>query len=437
MRNEERRIVACRGEDEPIVERSGSLLGFSCDLEIYGRGAPHTMLRAGVNDESNAHRLELIEAVKAGKHLELAVKRARTYRQSKGSRNRRYLRFSVDQLETAARSWVGQPFLVDHNTHEQNARKGTILSSEAELDGRGMTSYFMGFVVTKADAVISVLDGTIDRFSVGWFSNGPVLCTVHGCDLLGKDSCYCWPGDQVEVDGKTQIVEYEYQQVEGKELSAVNVPAVRGTRIESIEYRAALAAELQLPTRTNREPIKMAGFPRLAAALKLTALTDEAHEGPAVTAVQGLSERALTAELRVRELEADNTRLTAERDDAQSRVKLAQQGAFDAEIEAAYKSGKLAYGKDADGKNTPDGLEEMLRDLGAAKGLDAMKAKLTGMRAVVPVAQRPVSESATQPPRLADYVEPAQNPHLAEVARQTGQKLEDLQNFARTRGTGL
>jgi hypothetical protein len=112
------RIIACRGDEEPFVERAADgALSILSDVEIYGRGAPTTLLKAGGGEETNAHRLELIQSLRDGKHLEINVKRVLAYRQPKGKRNRRGLRFSADALQ-AAPSFRGQPFLVDHNTYQ-------------------------------------------------------------------------------------------------------------------------------------------------------------------------------------------------------------------------------------------------------------------------------------------------------------------------------
>ena len=52
--------------------------------------------------------------------------------------------------------------------------------------------------ITLAWAVEGVLDGTIDRFSIGWHPTARVLCSVHKKALRGKDGCWCWPGQEVE-----------------------------------------------------------------------------------------------------------------------------------------------------------------------------------------------------------------------------------------------
>lgn len=431
------RIVGCRGDDELLIERSAAgVVTLLSDVEIFGAPLaklPCRELKAGADPDTNAHRLEIIQALADGKRMELMVKRALTYRQPKGVRNRRGLRFNADKLDSIGPSFVGMPFLVNHNTYEQDARKGTILTSETAPDKRGAPAFFQGFSVVKPDAAISVLDGTIDRFSIGWFPTGAVICSVHKCDVTSKDSCYCWPLDAVEVDGETKIVEYEYQEAEGKELSAVNVPAVKGTKIE--DYRAALTAELHLPPRRIKE--RTMAFTRLAAALALTALSD-ADEGPAVAAVEGLRQRALSAELDATTLRTQNAELAQRLAIAEAGAALAGAEATNRVIADAYAAGKLGYGKDAAGANTPDALESLLRDYGKSAGLDALKGKLTLMAARIPVAARPVSELVSAPPVVpAAGSGPVDNPYLASVAAQLALDPKDVQDFARTRGNGV
>lgn len=416
------RAFACRGDEELLIERSSAgVLSFLSDIEVHGRGAPTRELKAGGGEESNAHRLEMIQALRDGKHLELVVKRALAYRQPKGKPNRRYLRFNEDQLVSSAGSWRGQPFLVDHNTYEQDARKGSILTSEFSLDEKGAPALFMGFAVVKPEAAISVLDGTIDRFSIGWFSLGPVMCTVHGCDVTSSESCGCWPGEMVKLDGKEKIVEYEYQSFRGKELSAVNVPAVIGTRIE--EYRAALAAELHLPPRRTTPKESVMAFPRLAAALALTVL-GEGDEDRAVAAVTALRERATASELDAATLRRENERLTSELRVQTELATRAQGEAIDSLIADAYKAGKLCYGKDAEGKSTPDALESLLRDFGKTAGRDALVAKLTAMKSVIPVGQPPIVNDTKEAPRQLAVV--PTDAEIRRAAQQMGVPEDDL-----------
>ncbi len=373
--------------------------------------------------DTKAHRAELITAVRGGKHMELAVT-ALTFRQRKAP-NRRYLRLAVDKLADRAPSWKGMPFLVDHNTYSMSASKGTILSSKLVQESTNVAAFEQVLQVVKPEAVIGFLDGTYRKFSIGWFALGPVLCSVHGGDVRAPDSCYCYPGDTVMIDGKPEIVQYEFTDYEGKEVSAVVVPAVRDTGVEDI--RAALTAELHLPQRSRTTPKERPmAFTRLAAALALTALA-EPDEDRAVAAVTALRERAAAAELDAGQLRTEVTRLTAELAVQTTLAATAAAAAIDSLIADGYKAGKLAYGKDAEGKNTPDPIESLLRDFAKASGAvgrDRLAAKLSEMPARVPVGVPPITLETKEPPRqLAAVPNDAQ---LAAVAAQMGIPLNSL-----------
>jgi hypothetical protein len=207
-------------------------------------------LRASSADQdAKAKRFELISAVRSGRHVEISAD-ATTFRQ-RSKPNRRYLRLAEDQLEAGASTWRGLPFLFDHVTWRMDAQKGTILSSKAVQESTNVWSFVQQLHIVDPEAVIMALDGRLTKFSIGWFPTGPVLCSVHGCDVRKNDSCSCWPGDQVSLDGKaTKTVEYIFTAYSGKETSGVVIPAVQDTSIEDV--RAALAAEIGIPTTRTR-----------------------------------------------------------------------------------------------------------------------------------------------------------------------------------------
>lgn len=382
----------------------------------------------GGDAESKAKRGELIEAVRAGKHISLAVT-ATTWRQ-RPSPNRRGLRLAPDKLADRAPSWKGKPFLVDHNTHRvMEASKGTILSSRLIEESPRVHSFEQQLEVVKPDAVIGFLDRTLRSFSIAWFGLGPVMCSVHGTDVLSPDSCGCWPLETVTVDGKPQVVQYEFSDYDGKETSGVVVGAVQDTSVE--EVRAALSAELNLhPTRPRRPPKEnrtMANLTRLAAALKLTALS-ESDEDAAVTAVTTLSTRAVTAELDIRQAQAEVTRLTAENARLTQEITAAGAAALDGLIEGAYKSGRLVHGKDAEGKPSADAMESLLRDFGALKGRPALEAKLAAIVPRIPVGTPPVTSSTTEAPKTTLHAVPTD-----EQIRNTAEQLGVSENDVRAR----
>lgn len=369
------------------------------------------------NPDAKAHVAELITAVRGGKHMELAVT-ALTFRQRKAP-NRRYLRLAADKLADRAPTWKGQPFLVDHNTSKMDASKGMILSSKLVEESKNVAAFEQVLRVVKPEAVIGFLDGTYRKFSIGWFALGPVICSAHGTDVLAADSCYCTPGDTVMIDGKPEIVQYEFTDYEGKEVSAVVVPAVRDTGVEDI--RAALAAELHLPQR-NRPKERPMAFPRLQAALGLTALAEPDDER-AAAAVAALQQRAATAELDAGTQRAEVTRLTAELKVQTELAARAASEAISVLIAEAYKAGKLVHGKDAEGKPTPDALEALLRGFGQTSGREALAAKLAAMHVIIPLGKRPLEGTQEPERKLAAVPTDAQ---LAATAAEMGVPINDL-----------
>lgn len=370
--------------------------------------------------DTKAQRAELITAVRGGKHMELSVT-ALTFRQRKAP-NRRYLRLAADKLADRAPTWKGMPFLVDHNTGSMSASKGTILSSKLVQESTNVAAFEQVLHVVKPEAVIGFLDGTYRKFSIGWFALGPVMCSAHQVDVRASDSCYCYPGDTVMIDGKPEIVQYEFTDYEGEEVSAVVVPAVRDTSVE--EVRAALTAELHLPHRHRTTPKERPmAFTRLAAALALAALA-EPDEDRAVAAVTSLRERAAAAELDAGQLRTENARLTSELAVQTALAAAASAAATDALIADAYKAGKLGHGKDAEGKNTPDPIESLLRDYGRAAGRDALAAKVTAMPVRIPLGVPPIAVATPEPARQLAAV--PSDTQLAVTAAQMGVPVNDL-----------
>ncbi|HEX6022547.1 MAG TPA: hypothetical protein VFZ00_11170 [Solirubrobacter sp.] len=390
MDDREHPLTALRSDLEIV-----SVLG---DVQIDGLGGLKTLPAAafaldGGDADMKAQRGEMITAIRGGKHAELSVN-AITWRQ-RPAPNRRYLRLATDKLADRAGSWKGKPLLIDHATYTVKSAMGTILSSKLLEESAKVAAFEQQLSVVKPDAVIGFLDGTMRTFSIGWYALGPVMCSVHGLDVTGPDSCCCWPGETVTLDGKSKIVEYEFSDYEGKETSIVVSPAVRDTSVEGI--RAALSAELHLhPSRPPKESKKMAIAPKLAAALRLSA---DADDDSAVTAVMTLQQRAVTAELELATASREVTRLTGEVTRLTKEVEVAGAAALDGIIEGAYKSGRLAYGKDAEGKNTPDPMESLLRDFGTLKGRKELEGKLAAMQPRVPVGVPPVATTTTEAPK--------------------------------------
>lgn len=393
----------------------------SSRLELAGA------LKAGGGKLSDEVRKELITRIRGGEHVELEFS-AITYRQKDGFPNRNGLRFKPSKLAKIARSWKNKPALVDHRSWAQGARIGTLVDSELVELGDGWVGFRQTFRVVKPEAVISVLDGTIDRFSIGWAATGPVHCTIHGGPVF--EACRCWPLDQLEIDGELKIAEYEFTSAEGDETSAVNTPAVSGTKIEDV--RAALAASLK---QTHERPDPMA-FPRLAAVLSLAALT-ETDDERAASSVEEIKRGKLAAEAerdtyKARALAAEGSLAKADEERKAAEAKLTARE-VDTVIESAYTAGKLIAKRDAAGARIPSKLEEGLRKIGTSLGLEPLKAHVEDLPVVVPLGQRRDELAAAEVADNAPSSIPS--PVLASVSAQLGLDAKEVaQNAALAAG---
>jgi hypothetical protein len=400
--------------------------------EMYGDGLHLAVARVGGQElalDTAEKKRELITRSRAGEQVELEV-HARTFRQKDGEPNRNYLRFKPTKLTDIGASFKGMPVLVDHNKWEQSARIGTIIDSVAEEQAHGWVAFKQTLHIVKPAAVQSVLDGTLDRFSIGWHPTGPILCSLHQVDVRSykeraKAECWCWPGDKVstEVDGKksTHVVEYEFQNADGIEVSAVNVPAVKGTRIEDV--RSALTLELSLavpqvhapPPGQETQPMKI-----LATILGLAALATPEDEAAAVRAVEDLKRGKLAAE---QERDAARTELVTVKADAAKERETSLKAGVDAMIDRAYKGGKLRFGRDDQGNATPSTRESRLRRIAKEDGLAALQAELDDMPVIVALGQR---AQGIDQANVRDREDGANDDNLATVAEQLGHKPDEL-----------
>jgi hypothetical protein len=422
-----------RLDGQPAIALRGDLeLADIGAIQVIGASAIATELKGSIADADK--RRELIAAIRAGAQVELEIT-ARTFRQKDGKPNRRGLRFEVGILAAVAASFVGMPVLEDHNTYERAARIGTIIKSELYEQGDGWSGFRQTLRIVKPEAVISVLDGTLDRFSVGWVPTGPVLCSIHRVDVRSWGQRCCYPLEVKDVDGKATTVEWCFTSAEGVEVSAVNVPAVKGTKIEDI--RSALDAEISLGGEAqSNQPITRSemAFPRLAALLGLTALAAPTDEESALAAVNNMKRERAAAEQELgttkAELATTKTKLAAvekERDDANEAALTSQ---VDAELTAAYREGKLRYGRDDKGAATPSSKEARLRRIAKEDGLEGLRAELAEMDVVVPVGERVLTDRTPQPKRTKAFREatPAERRELSDIGNNEsiGEAFEQL-----------
>lgn len=176
--------------------------------------------------------------------------------------NANYLRFQDEDLEVFATSFVGQPFLRDHDERHIEARGGIIRG--AGLAGREFTQRVALTVPRDMEAF---LNGQIDRFSISWYWTPPI-CSVCGHEWLSRD-CEHWPGQKYAVgdQGKKQeLCELIFVKPRGKETSAVNAPAVDGTGVQGVLAELMAAKEQLWEGQMNEEveqtpAVSVAGTP--------------------------------------------------------------------------------------------------------------------------------------------------------------------------------
>ena len=189
-------------------------------------------------------RQAIVDRVNDGELVELDVD-IRAFQQIEGEHNANFLRFKKGILRKFARSFKDQAFLRDHDSFDLDARGGTITKAQATpIDG----GIGFDFTVRMSApwAVLGVMRGTLDRFSIAWSHGGrdTILCSHCNCAVF--TDCFHFPGDKIENEetGEITLVEWVFTEVEGTETSAVSVPGVQNTKIN--EVRAALSATAKL-----------------------------------------------------------------------------------------------------------------------------------------------------------------------------------------------
>lgn len=335
---------------------------------------------------------------------------ATTYLQADDKPNRNFVRFREGALRAIAKSYQGAPFLRDHNSRELLARGGTIIESEIVEQADGTKAFRQTIELVKPAFIEGALDGTIDRFSIGFRPTGPITCTICGAEFARgwfglEPSCDHEPGQEYEVrGGAKRIAQAEFSSAEGVETSAVSVPAVLGTGIDDI--RAALA-EGELSDLFHKESPTM--LHNIAKALGLT-----------LSAAGTVDESVILAEIEKRALLLD-----AER-----------KGRAEAEVQLAALREQLADGRRAavltralsEGKCKPSGeLHDKIVAL-ALVSVDAAEALVTELPRSTPVGQG--LASAAPPPKEDTEVVQLSESDL-EVARQL--RMTPAQ-FAASRG---
>lgn len=316
-------------------------------------------LRGGDSPMSKNDRVELINRSRAGEFVELEM--VATVFVQRDTPNYNFLRFKPGDLPGFAKSYTGSPFLADHATSEQNRRGGTIMASKL-IHGESEKLMEQRLHLVKPWAVESALDGTLDRFSIGWYRGGTSECSICEASWL---ACQHWPGELDEKTGK--ICELVQINPRGKETSYVNGPAVLGTSPTSISQLEALDPQLAADIlAADASPGVKDDMKTLAAMIAALALPATATEEDVLAAVQrqGTELASTRDQLTVSSAANENTRtrLAALEVEATERSRAARLSIVDTAIDKLIAGGLLLA-------NTP--AEEAMRRMGGVtKGAD-------------------------------------------------------------------
>ena len=181
-------------------------------------------------------RAELLPKIESGEvdHLDF---RARVF--SPYAQNLNPYRFNADDMPAFAQTFEGQPFLKDHTTWSIDARVGTLTA--AYYDGQWINADVR---LTTIKGMMDYIEGKMDRFSIGWHYDD-AICSICNGSFFSRD-CNHWPGGKYKVGSEVQTCLLTFVNPRGKELSAVNVPAVQGTGITGAlaEYKLSLVEDV-------------------------------------------------------------------------------------------------------------------------------------------------------------------------------------------------
>ncbi len=115
--------------------------------------------------------------------------------------NANHIRFRQEDMDAFAASFMGTPFLRNHDTGDIGARDGTVVRSWLEHDPVRGDAMRQTIRLTTQRGMRDFLDGIIDRFSIGWYWD-QVECSVCGRDWL---ECQHTPGRAYETDDAFDI----------------------------------------------------------------------------------------------------------------------------------------------------------------------------------------------------------------------------------------
>jgi hypothetical protein len=391
------------------------------DLQAIARSvlkADATAEVASSSFRALGYRQTLLPAAKGGKVL-----------------NSQGWRFRNAGMRALARSFRGKVFIGAHDWGDPKARGGDIVDAYAEeIENDTEIAIFYDIVAKAPWAIEGLANKTIDRFSLGVDPKGEITCTVHDVPVWSTDDCYCWPGQTVE-DGL--VAEWEFEDGEGLELSAVNVPAVEGTGIVEASADADAGSYAALAALCGRESVRarnalgggskggarVGGFRREPAPITM-AVSNDSPRG-------ALMDRALLCQKLGLPATATDEQILARI--AENATAAAQAGVLQTQLaEVANREQQLAAERDAAhveseitrlraSRAVSDAVVEKLRAT-AKSSRSAFDASLALVESSAPelVASATGGAPTTARPVLQSDGKPAQNPGVAVDALEDG-----------------
>jgi len=374
-------VELCRSEPiAPVaIADSDATFMFSPIAAMRWVDGEHMLSVLKANGESTA-RTSLLRKLAAGETVELEVD-LRAYQQVEGEPNRNFLRFRKGILRKVARSFAGRPVLRDHEHNDLGARAGTIRRSSAvAIDGGA--AFEMTARLTAPWAVEALLRGNLDRFSIGWDHAGLESIHCTACKAPVFTVCDHLPGDSLQGDDgePAGIVEFEFQEADGLEVSAVSIPAVEGTGISGI--RAALSRRSAVVA--NRQTREAHEMKAIATALGLRA---DASEDSILAAIEARDSASAALGKSVEELQATNL-------DLQKQIAEQEAEARERDVAQLFAdfSDRFPVERDESGEPTTSKLETRLRKL-AEIDVAAAREILEAMPSATPTAELAVERN--------------------------------------------
>lgn len=184
--------------------------------------------------------------------------------------------FKDEDMHAFATSFEGQPFLRNHDTYAIEARDGTIVDSK--LEGKVIKQTIR---ITTRRGMTDFIEGKIDRFSIGWYYDD-VICSI--CNTSYYAGCNHWAGRQYQTESGMKTCTLTFINPKGKEVSAVNAPAVEGTGVTDRldEYKLEVTGDTVISAthaKASTKPLTKGGQMKKKAKVKvIDPETQEAHE---------------------------------------------------------------------------------------------------------------------------------------------------------------